>query len=237
MASINERVTTLETAVAAAARACGRNRDEISIIAASKTKTAHAINAAFDAGMRHFGENYLQEAVPKIQALANLEATWHYIGAIQSNKTRLIATHFHWVHTVERAKIAARLSAQCPVEKELNVCLQVNIDDDPDKAGVVAARAGDLLDAAQTHPNLRVRGLMTILRKETDPAEGFGALADLFKKLQPRAAGTWDTLSMGMSADYPAAIAAGATHIRIGTAVFGARESKATAVIEEQTDE
>jgi hypothetical protein len=163
----------------------------------------------------------------------DLPVTWHFIGAIQSNKTRAIAEHFHWVHTVSRASIAERLSRQCPSGKTLNVTVQVNIDADPQKAGVEPGAAAALLEAIGGLANLRVRGLMTILR-QAPGAGGPGAggptalvsyqrLAALFTELDHRAPEPWDTLSMGMSGDFRDAIAAGATHVRIGTAIFGPR--------------
>lgn len=206
-----------------AARACGRDPAEIRLVAVSKTKPAAMIREAATAGCRDFGENYLQEAQAKIAELADLDATWHFIGAIQSNKTRSIAEHFHWAHTVDREKIARRLSDQCPPGKVLNVTIQVNVDDDPAKAGVDPEDTRALLAAVAGLPNLSVRGLMTILRQDSDPATGYGRLKDLFESLRPSARGDWDTLSMGMSGDFPQAIAAGATHVRVGSAIFGAR--------------
>jgi PLP dependent protein len=210
--------------IAVSARAAGRDPNDIHLVAVTKTKSAGLVRAAAEAGCTEFAENYLQEAVPKILAVADLELTWHFIGAIQSNKTRQISRYFDWVHTVERARIAERLSAQCPPGKRLNVTMQVNIDGDPGKAGVRAADAGDLLRAIGALPNLRVRGLMTVLHRESDPSAGYRRLADLFRELAADAPSPWDTLSMGMSADFPAAIAAGATHVRLGTTLFGRRE-------------
>ena len=196
------------------------------LLAVSKTKPAADIETAYAAGLTHFGENYLQEAVAKVQALAHLPLTWHFIGAVQSNKTRAIAENFHWVHTVDRAKIARRLSEQCPAGKTLNVCLQVNIDGDPAKAGV---QPGDpiakLLDEVANLSGLRVRGLMTILERAGDPLPSYRRVAALLEKLAARAPRPWDTLSMGMSNDYAQAIMAGATHVRIGTDIFGPRRA------------
>lgn len=210
--------------IAVSAQACGRNPDDVHLVAVSKTKSATLIRAAAAAGCTDFAENYLQEAVPKIHELAELGLTWHFIGAIQSNKTQLIAQHFDWVHTVARAKIAQRLSAQRPSGGPLNVTIQVNIDEDPAKAGVAPEDARALLEGIADLPNLRVRGLMTVLRRESQPLASYQRLAALFASLANHAPTCWDTLSMGMSADFPDAIAAGATHVRLGTILFGPRE-------------
>lgn len=201
--------------------------DAVHLIAVSKRHPVAAIVAAHEAGQLDFGENYLQEAVPKIQALAHLPLRWHFIGPVQSNKTQLIAEHFDWVHSIDRLKIAQRLSRQRGASKDLkealNLCIQVNVDGDKNKSGVPPEAVADLLAELQQLPDLKPRGLMTILDENTDPASGFAKLAELFHHLAPKRAGSWDTLSMGMSADYPAAVAAGATHVRVGTAIFGAR--------------
>ncbi|MEQ8858311.1 MAG: YggS family pyridoxal phosphate-dependent enzyme [Pseudomonadales bacterium] len=224
-AAIAANVAGARAAIASAAEACGRNPADITLVAVSKTKPAALVRAAAAAGCGDFGENYLQDAVAKIESLADVPATWHFIGAIQSNKTRQIAEHFHWVHTVARQKIAERLSAQCPPDRILNVTLQVNVDEDPAKAGVDPAQASRLLAAVRDLPNLRVRGLMTILQRDSAPLASYRRLADLFESLRPGAPQPWDTLSMGMSGDFAEAIAAGATHVRIGTAIFGARDA------------
>lgn len=216
---VTERLADLSTTTAS---------EPVNLIAVSKRQPASAIAAAHAAGLTQFGENYLQEAIPKIQALDHLPLCWHFIGPLQSNKTALVADHFDWVHTVDRLKIGARLSRQRQTSLvkaivPLNLCIQVNVDGDPNKSGVAPGTAAELLQQLQALPNLQVRGLMTILDQQTDPAAGFAALANLFQDLRPQASASWDTLSMGMSADYPAAVAAGATHVRIGTAIFGTR--------------
>lgn len=200
-------------------------RQPAKLIAVSKHQPASAIATAHSAGLIDFGENYLQEAVPKIQALEHLPLCWHFIGPVQSNKTQLIADHFDWVHTVDRLKIGTRLSRQRTPnpERPLNLCIQVNVDGDQNKSGVVPGETLALLQALQVLPNIQVRGLMTILDQQTEPAVGFAQLAKLFSDLAPQADVSWDTLSMGMSGDYPAAVAAGATQVRIGTAIFGVR--------------
>jgi PLP dependent protein len=216
-------LTHVHKRIAAAARACGRDPDAVRLIAVSKTQPAATVRYAYAAGQRDFGESYLQDALPKLDALADLRITWHFIGAIQSNKTRAIAERFHWVHTVDRAKIAERLAAQCPPDKTLDITLQVNVDGDPAKAGVAPEQAAALVDAVATLPSLRLRGLMTILGLDTDPDEGYRRLGTLFTSLADRAPASWDTVSMGMTADLEIAIAAGATCVRVGTAIFGSR--------------
>lgn len=225
--NIAANVEAVRRHIEAAARACGRDPGSVRLLAVSKTQPAEAVRQAAAAGCSDFGENYLQEALDKIQALSDLPLTWHFIGAVQSNKTRAIAEHFHWVHTVAREKIARRLSEQCPGGRLLNVTIQVNIDDDPAKAGVAPRDAGALLDAIRGLPHLRLRGLMTILQRDSEPLAGYRRLAELFSELAADAGPHWDTLSMGMSGDYREAIAAGATHVRIGTAIFGPRQPAA----------
>jgi len=226
--SIALNIAAVRREIAAAAAACGRDPADIELVAVSKTQPAAAIRAAAAGGCRAFGENYPAEAAPKQDALEDLDVTWHYIGAIQSNKTRLIASRFAWVHTVSRTKIARRLSEHVPAGRRLNVCLQVNVDRDPNKAGVDPGDVAALLAEVGTLPNLQVRGLMTILHPASPPREGYGRLAELFHSLRDLAPAPWDTLSMGMSADYREAIAAGATHIRVGTAIFGERTTGST---------
>lgn len=220
---IAPRVAAVEARICAAAKAAGRDRQTVTLIAASKTQSADAVRSANTAGIDHFGENYLQEAVEKVSDCGEMQITWHFIGAIQANKTRQLAENFDWVHTVDRQKIARRLNDQCPQGKFLNVCLQINVDEDPNKAGVLPAQAGELLDSLQNLSNLRIRGLMTILHPQTDPVNGYERLRRLFQELSPRTHSQWDSLSMGMSGDCEAAIAAGATHVRVGTAIFGPR--------------
>ena len=189
--------------------------------------------AALAAGQVHFGENYVQEAVDKIAEVARIAEVaagvprstpiWHFIGALQTNKTRDVATRFDWVHTVSREKVARRLNDQRPHGPPLNVCLQVNVDGDPNKAGVPVSAARELLDRLVGLDRLCPRGLMTILDPRTPPLEGYNRLRECFEDLADHASGHWDTLSMGMSGDYPAAIQVGATMVRVGTAIFGAR--------------
>jgi len=224
---LEDNLNQVRSTIDDAARAAGRPPEAITLIAVSKTRPAADVLAALTAGQRHFGENYLQEAVAKITEVAARSGgpvpIWHFIGAIQSNKTRDIATHFDWVHTVAREKIARRLNEQRESDTRLSVCLQVNVDGDPNKAGVAPEAAADLLAACRGLERLDVRGLMTILDPETAPREGYNRLRELFDTLADQAPPCWDTLSMGMSGDYPDAIAAGATQVRVGTAIFGER--------------
>ena len=203
--------------------------EEVTLLAVSKTFGADAVRAAAAAGQRAFGENYIQEGVEKIAALRDLGLMWHCIGPIQSNKTRLVAEHFDWVHTVDRLKIAERLSAQRPADRPpLNVCIQVNIDGGANKSGVAPGDALALARAVAALPQLKLRGLMSIpeIAPDFEAARAVHASARaLFDQLNADGLGL-DTLSMGMSDDLEAAIAAGSTMVRIGTAIFGSRAPK-----------
>lgn len=209
-----------------AARFAGRSPDAVQLIAVTKTRTLAEIRTAYRAGLHSFGENYLQEALPKIAALADLGAEWHFIGRIQGNKTRDIATLFDWVHTVDRPRIVERLAAHTPSHKKLNVLLQINVDDDAAKGGLSPDNA-ELLraicDGVLASERLRLRGLMTILAGTTPPRSGYHRLARLFDTLRPYCGPDFDSLSMGMSGDFEEAIAEGATLVRIGQALFGPR--------------
>ncbi len=197
------------------------------MLAVSKTFSADAVREAYGAGQTAFGENYLQEALDKIGLLRDLPLEWHFIGPIQSNKTRAIAENFAWVHSVDRLKIAERLSAQRPPHMPpLNVCLQVNVSGEETKSGVVPDEVAPLAQAVGQLPRLRLRGLMAIPSPETDETRQrvpFAQMKSLFEQLRTRGMAL-DTLSMGMSHDYPAAIEEGATIVRIGTAIFGNRD-------------
>ncbi len=196
-------------------------------MAVSKTRPAEEIRAAYEAGQRAFGENYLQEALPKIRELAELPLEWHFIGRIQSNKTSDIASHFHWVHALASAKHAQRLSKQRPSElPPLQICIQVNISGEASKGGVAPQEAAGLARAVAGLPRLRLRGLMTMPPASSDEKEQrrlFAALRDLLHQLDAEEGFSLDTLSMGMSGDMAAAICEGATMVRIGTAIFGPR--------------
>jgi pyridoxal phosphate enzyme (YggS family) len=225
-ATIASQLSKVLTRIEGAASQASRRSDEITLIAVSKTKPAEAIEAAAACGLQHFGENYLQEALEKIETLHELDLTWHFIGPIQSNKTRPIAEHFDWVHSVDRLKIAQRLSDQRPAHLgPLNICLQVNISNEDTKSGVSADQAPELAKAITTLPNIRLRGVMAIPKPSDDPAEQaapFEKVVTLFNTLR-HTNPELDTLSMGMSQDLEAAIAAGSTMVRIGTDIFGAR--------------
>ncbi len=223
MGNIANSLEAVRQRIRQAAHSCGRSAEDITLIAVSKTKPIADIDAAHAAGQVDFGENYLQEAKPKIEALAELPLRWHFLGRIQSNKTALLARHFDWVHTLDRQKVAHRLASHRAGLEPLNVLVQVNIDGDPAKGGVAADQAGDLIDAARGMSSLRVRGLMTILERSGTSASSFKRMWALFGALAARGGDHWDTLSMGMSQDLEAAIAAGATQVRIGTAIFGPR--------------
>jgi pyridoxal phosphate enzyme (YggS family) len=226
MTMISENLHSVRARIVAACALAGRNPDDVRLLAVAKSFGPEAVRAAHAAGQTDFGENYLQEAVDKQARLAQLPLVWHCIGPIQANKTRLVAEHFDWAQTVDRLKIAQRLSDQRPDHlAPLQVCLQVNIDGGSTKSGVAPSDALPLAREVAQLPNLALRGLMTI----PEPAPDFAtALAvhrrarDLFERL--RDAGlALDTLSMGMTADLEAAIHAGSTMVRIGTAIFGGR--------------
>ncbi len=222
-------LATIRSRINAAEQAYSRTPGSVHLLAVSKTQPATAIRTAYAAGQRSFGENYLQEALEKKAELADLDLEWHFIGPIQSNKTKAIAEHFDWVHSVDRVRVLKRLSDQRPDElPPLNVCLQVNIDAEPTKSGVLAADLPALAQAAVELPRLRLRGLMTIPAPRSDPAaqrQPFAALRRLKDELCQQGFAL-DTLSMGMSDDLEAAIAEGSTLVRIGTAIFGARPAR-----------
>ncbi|WP_374594666.1 YggS family pyridoxal phosphate-dependent enzyme [Aquabacterium sp.] len=225
---IAENIQSVRSRIRQACVKADRSASDVSLLVVSKTFPAEAVREAFAAGERHFGENYVQEAVDKIAALADLRAgiEWHMIGPLQSNKTRAVAEHFDWVHTVDRLKIAQRLSEQRPAGlPPLQVCVQVNVSGEASKSGVAPADALALARAVASLPNLRLRGLMVIPEPETDLAAQrapLRATRELLLLLQ-QAGLQVDTLSMGMSADLEAAVLEGSTMVRIGTAIFGSR--------------
>lgn len=229
MSLIPQNLQAIASTIVAAAQEAGRAPESVQLLAVSKTFAADAVLEAVAAGQRAFGENYLQEGVDKIAALraaGTAPLMWHFIGPIQSNKTRPIAEHFDWVHTVEREKIAQRLSEQRPAElAPLQICLQVNISGEASKSGVTPQELSALAHKVAALPNLTLRGLMAIPEPVEDYAQqraAFAALRALYDQL--RAEGlALDTLSMGMSADLRAAIVEGATIVRVGSAIFGAR--------------
>jgi pyridoxal phosphate enzyme (YggS family) len=228
MAMMADNVQQVLTRIARACASTRRPVQSVTLLAVSKTFDAAAVREAYNAGLRRFGENYVQEGLAKIAALADLRAEleWHLIGPVQSNKTRVVAESFDWVHGVDRLKIAQRLSEQRPPElPPLNVCLQVNISGEPSKSGLSVAEVAEVARAVAKLPRLRLRGLMAI----PEPAENVDeqraphrALHELLQSLQAGGLAL-DTLSIGMSADLEAAIAEGATIVRVGTALFGSR--------------
>lgn len=214
--------------ISQAEKNAGRESGSVQLLAVSKLHSAEAIRCVYEAGQRCFAENYVQEALAKMQALADLKIEWHLIGPLQSNKTREVAEHFAWVHSVDRLKIAQRLSAQRPLSlPPLNICLQVNIDDEASKSGCSLEQLPALVEAVLGLPNLRLRGLMCIPQAGNQHA--LTALAKTHSQLVARLPALtqqpFDTLSMGMSDDLSEAVAAGSTMVRIGTAIFGARVS------------
>jgi len=226
MTTIAERLQAVRTRIIAASNNIGRNADSVMLLAVSKAQPEKALREAFTAGQQAFGENYLQEALEKQIALSDLDIEWHFIGPIQSNKTQLIAQHFDWVHGVDRLKIAERLNAARSITLEpLQICIQVNISDEASKGGVAPEETEPLAAAISKMPNLRLRGLMTI----PAPTDSVALQQKQFRMLRECrdmliAKGyALDTLSMGMSDDYEVAITEGATIVRVGSAIFGAR--------------
>lgn len=228
MATIAENIQEVRQRIAAACALARRPLESVTLLAVAKTFPADAVRAAFDAGERSFGENYVQEALDKITALADLRdpLQWHLIGPLQSNKTRVVAESFDWVHTVDRLKIAQRLSEQRPAGlPPLQLCLQVNISGEASKSGLAAEEVLAVARSVAALPRVRLRGLMAVPAPASDPAAQrlpHARLRELLALLQ-RDGLDVDTLSMGMTADLEAAIAEGATIVRVGTAIFGAR--------------
>ena len=224
MSTIADNIGLVSQRIRAAADAVQRDANSIHLLAVSKTKPAQAVREAYAAGMHDFGENYLQEALGKQAQLSDLPLSWHFIGPIQSNKTRAIAENFAWVHSVDRLKIAQRLSEQRPADlPPLNICIQVNVSGEASKSGCTPADLPALAHAINALPRLKLRGLMAIPEPTEDRTAqdaAFAAVRDLQNSLNL----PLDTLSMGMSHDLESAIAQGATWVRIGTALFGARD-------------
>ncbi|MGY1890749.1 YggS family pyridoxal phosphate-dependent enzyme [Pseudomonas jessenii] len=224
MSTIADNISHVGSRIQTATQAAHRPENSVQLLAVSKTKPAEALREAYAAGLRDFGENYLQEALGKQLELADLPLIWHFIGPIQSNKTRAIAEHFDWVHSVDRLKIAQRLSEQRPAElPPLNICIQVNVSGEASKSGCTPDDLPALAAAISALPRLKLRGLMAIPEPTDDRAEQDAAFAAV-QKLQASLELPLDTLSMGMSHDLESAIAQGATWVRIGTALFGARD-------------
>jgi len=223
---VTENLGVIRDLLAQASLDAGRPGDVVRLLAVSKKQPLEAILAAAAAGQRDFGENFVQEGLQKINACPRHDLRWHFIGHLQANKTRDVAENFHWVHTVDRIKIAARLSAQRPdTLPDLNVCLQVNIDNEPSKSGVTSGELTELAHRVLELPRIRLRGLMCLpaMRQEFDAQrQAFAGLRHLYETLLKEGMAL-DTLSMGMSEDFRAAIFEGSTMVRIGTAVFGPR--------------
>ncbi len=225
--SLAGRIAGVKEIIQHTAISCHRQPDEIKLLAVSKGHTSHDIKQAFAAGLHDFGENYVQEALIKIQALSSLPLCWHFIGAIQGNKARVIAQHFSWVHGVSRSKIAQQLNDARPASMPpLNVCIQINIDQEKSKSGIDPALATELTTDILRLPRLQLRGLMVIpkpLQDEQQQYETYLSVARLLHRLNTDLNLSMDTLSMGMSDDLPAAIRAGSTMVRVGRAIFGER--------------
>lgn len=226
----SEGVQNAQSRIAEACRAVSRSVDSVTLLAVSKGQSSAAIDYAARAGIEHFGENFLQESLPKLESLSGRELTWHFIGRLQANKTRAVAENFTWVHAVDRLKIAERLSAQRPSHAPpLNLCLQLHVGGEQSKGGVEAADIAPLAAAVRVLPQVRLRGLMCMPPTESDVARQrawFRETRRVFDYLNERGMGL-DTLSMGTSGDFEAAITEGATLVRIGTAIFGPRDTTA----------
>ena len=225
METITNKWRQIKQCIRDAEQAAGRGEGNVLLLAVSKTKPAADIVALYGAGQRHFAESYVQEAVLKQSALAAFDISWHFIGPIQSNKTKVIARHFSWVHSVDRLKIARRLSDQRPdTLPPLNICLQVNISGEASKSGVSLEDLPELIEAVSALKRLRLRGVMAIPEPEQDFQKQRQPFARLYQAVNALSATSLDTFSMGMSADLEAAIAEGATIVRVGTGIFGPRQ-------------
>lgn len=230
MSTIKENIIAVQRRLQQAASDAGRNPADVNLLAVTKTRNSAQISLAMDAGICCFGENYLQEAMDKINQLRDTQLEWHFIGPLQSNKTRQAAENFAWVHAVDRLKIAQRLSSQRPDNMPaLNICLQINIDDEASKSGFNQDQAIEVAAAIAQLPKLKLRGLMAIPKPRStymEQRQPFAELRALMQQINSALDNSQklDTLSMGMSADLEAAIAEGATLVRVGTDIFGARQ-------------
>ncbi|MDX1404769.1 MAG: YggS family pyridoxal phosphate-dependent enzyme [Woeseiaceae bacterium] len=226
MIGVTENFRKIQDLLAKATVDAGRAAGSVRLLAISKKKPPQAVLEAYNAGQREFGENFVQEGLDKIAAVAREDIVWHFVGHLQANKTRAVAEHFQWVHTVDRLKIARRLSEQRPADAAaLDVCIEVNIDNEASKSGVTIEQLPELADAIANLPRLKLRGLMCLPAIREDFEEQrrpFARLREMLESLNGKGLGL-DTLSMGMSGDYAAAICEGATIVRIGTAIFGPR--------------
>lgn len=228
MNQLKQRLEKIHARIRQSEHDFGRETESVHLLAVSKTKPAVDIRAVYACGQRDFGENYLQEALDKIYQLSDLDICWHFIGPIQSNKTLAIAQNFDWVHSVDRLKIARRLSEQRPAElAPLNICLQINISNEASKSGITSAEALKFAIEINSLPNLQLRGLMAIPSPTTDHSaqrQAFHQLSELLEEINQQNGIQLDSLSIGMSSDMEAAIAEGATWVRIGTDIFGSRQ-------------
>ena len=226
MNEIENNILNIKKNIIKAELNSSRKENSVILMAVSKTHDIGKIKQAYNAGQKHFGENYIQEAVEKISKLENLNIVWHYLGKIQSNKSKLIADNFDWVHSVDKVSTLIKIDKYRKIlKKNLNVCIQVNIDNEDTKSGIDMNSVEEFLKSAQDLHNINIRGLMAIPKYQenfTDQLKTFESLQDLFKSLVKKGY-KLDTLSIGMSSDYHAAIEAGSTIIRIGTAIFGER--------------
>lgn len=227
--TLTERLNQVRKQIEQAERRYGRTPGSVALVAVSKRHPLSAIHESIEAGQLAFGENFVQEGVEKIASIENRSVKWHFIGHLQSNKSKEVARHFDWVHTIDREKIARRLSAQRPESMEpINICIQVNLDREPSKSGVAPEEVAHLAERIAELPNLRLRGLMALPAATPHFHQQrltFARLGELNQTLSDRGIIT-DTLSMGMTSDLEAAIAEGATHVRVGTAIFGPRPLK-----------
>ena len=227
MIRVTENFRKIQDLLAKAAADAKRSPDHIRLLAVSKKKPVEAILELADAGQRDFGENFVQEGLGKMREAGRDDLTWHFIGHLQSNKTKSVAEHFQWIHTIDRLKVAERLSRQRPYyAPDLNACIEVNIDNESAKSGISSDDVAELAGAIRDLPRLKLRGLMCLPEMRRDPElqrEPFAKLRELMESLNANDF-ELDTLSMGMTADYAAAIREGATIVRVGTAIFGARD-------------
>lgn len=229
--TITQRFKQIRSQISNAELAFNRQPGSVLLLAVSKTKPAEDLAAAYQSGQRHFGENYLQEALGKQQELGAYDITWHFIGPIQSNKTKALATHFDWVHSVDSLKVARRLSEQRPSHlPPLNICLQVNISDEQSKSGISLDELPELCEQVAKLPNLRLRGVMAIPAPQDDFEQQRRPYKTLYQAVAKLGRPELDTFSFGMTGDLQAAIAEGSTIVRIGTALFGERNYAAKSV-------
>ena len=226
-AELESNLSKTKKAIDLSCKLVEKDLSNIRLIGVTKTQSVDTVRQAYNAGISNIGENYVQEALTKMERLRDLDIEWHFIGSIQSNKTRLIAENFAWVHSVDSLKLAKRLSNHCPKGKILNLLIQLNVDKDPNKRGIDISEIEELVSEATDLANIKIRGLMVILSEQTDPLVGYKSASRIFEKLKTLKSNQeniyWDTLSMGMSKDFEQAIQSGSNTIRLGTNLFGTR--------------